>query len=63
MNPQEAFRQLLSFYGTHKAAALALGYTPEHYRGLRNGRFPISERVKKAICTRAAELRKKSTSE
>jgi hypothetical protein len=56
MTLQEAFEKLAQRYGTHKAAALAIGYTPEHYRGLRNGRFPVPARTEKAILDKAAEI-------
>lgn len=56
MTLKEAFEKLAQQYGTHKAAALAIGYTPEHYRGLRNGRFTIPLRVERAILDKALEL-------
>lgn len=56
MTLNEAFEKLAQRYGTHTAAALAIGYTPEHYRGLRNGRFPIPARTEKAILDKAADM-------
>ena len=38
--------------GTKKPGA----YTPEHYRALRNGRYPIPERTEKAILDHAFDL-------
>lgn len=55
MTLQEAFEKLAAKYGTHKNAALALGYTPEHYRALRNGRSPVPERMMGTII-KAAEV-------
>lgn len=49
MTIQEAFEKLEQKYGNHSAAATALGYTPEHYRAIRNGRSPVPERVQNSI--------------
>lgn len=56
MTIQDAFERLAKGYGTHTAAAVAMGYTPEHYRALRNGRYPIPERTEKAILDHAFDL-------
>ena len=63
MNLQRAFEVLAREYGSHKDAAVAIGYTPEHYRGLRNGRFPIPLRVERALIEKAQELSPTPTSD
>ena len=55
-NLKEAFDTLELHYGNHSAAAKAVGYGPEHYRKLRNGRSPVPDRVAIVILNKAAEL-------
>ena len=49
MTIQDAFERLAKGYGTHTAAAVAMG-------ALRNGRYPIPERTEKAILDHAFDL-------
>ena len=54
MKLETAFATLLAHYGTHTDAALALGYSPRHYRELRGtpeSKFP--KRSKELILLRA----------
>ena len=56
MTIKEAFKELAMRHGSHKEAALSIGYSPEHYRGMRNGRFPIPAWAEKAILSAAQEI-------
>jgi len=49
MNFQEAFKKLEQWHGDHKRVAEAIGYTPEHYRAMRNGRYPMGVRAENAV--------------
>jgi hypothetical protein len=49
MNTQQAFQALEKKFGSHSAAARALGYTPGHYRAIRNGRIKPSDKFKKIV--------------
>ncbi|MFI3272331.1 MAG: hypothetical protein R3Y11_09575 [Pseudomonadota bacterium] len=53
MTLKDAFTALVKQYGTHSAAAIALGYTPEHYRALRNGRVRMPSRTTSIIISAA----------
>lgn len=55
-NLEKAFYSLEQHYGSHAAAAKAIGYTTQHYRGLRNGRYCISDRTADYILLKAAEI-------
>ena len=46
---------LHKYYKNHSRAALAMGFTPTHYRALRNGRYPISKRTETLIMGKAVE--------
>ena len=53
MNLNEAFEKLALKYGSHTAAAEAIGYTPEYYRMLRNGRADVNKRAENYILNAA----------
>lgn len=56
MNLKTAFEKLADIHGNHSAAAVALGYTLEHYRAMRNGRVKIPQRTADYIILKASEL-------
>lgn len=51
-----AFKILKAHFKSHSAAALALGFTKDHYRALRNGRANIPPRTAEYILLKAAEV-------
>ena len=55
MNLNTAFTELAAKHGSHSAAAIALGYTVEHYRAIRNGRVKVSLRAENFILLKAQE--------
>ena len=55
MNLNTAFEELAAKYGSHSAAADAIGYTTEHYRAIRNGRVKVSQRVAQFIILKARQ--------
>lgn len=56
MNIPNAFKTLKAHFKSHSAAALALGFTKDHYRALRNGRANIPQRTAEYILLKAAEV-------
>lgn len=54
MNIQQAFEVLHKFYRFHVRAALAVGYSPTHYRQLRRSE-KIPKRVEDMIIAKAKE--------
>ena len=65
MNMYEIFSRLRTLCGSHTAAARWLGFSPEHYRGMRNGWRCIPPTTAEYIAFKADELstkqRKKPT--
>lgn len=53
MEISDAFTVLRKHFGTHSAAAIHLGITPEHYRAIRNGRQHIKKSTADLIILKA----------
>ena len=47
---------LFKKFGAHYRAAEYLQISPSHYRGLRNGRYPLSPRLREYILSKATNV-------
>jgi hypothetical protein len=53
---QAVFEKLRAVFGSHCAAARALGIEPSYYRALRRGRRPLAKRMEEFLRMKAQAL-------
>lgn len=56
MKMKDIFDLFLRAFGTHTNAARWLGFGRQHYRALRNGKYPLTPKNEAYIRFKAAEL-------